>query len=82
MKDPYPENKKELILTPKNLEKVFRDFGKNPPQSTKNVFSQSHNFIPGADQNSSKGIKEKTDSFGTISKDITKTILTQMNNKV
>ena len=82
------QEKIELTLTPKNLEKIFKDFSKHPPQSTKNAISQSHTFVGGSqglkslDKNSSQGIKEKKDSFGMISKDITKTILTQMNNKV
>ena len=31
------QEKIELTLTPKNLEKIFKDLSKNPPQSTKNV---------------------------------------------
>ena len=79
------QEKIELTLTPKNLEKIFKDFSKNPPQSTKNAISQSHTFVGGSQGLKSfdtQGIKEKKDSFGMISKDITKTILTQMNNKV
>ena len=76
----------QITLTPKNLQKILKDFGKIPPQSTKNVFSQSQNFGTDPQMKSIEknpvAFKEKTDSFGSINKEITKTILTQMNNKV
>jgi len=71
-----------LTLTPKNLQTFLKDFNKIPPQSTKTAVSQSHTFGQKSSlEKNPQAFKEKTESFGNINKDITKTILTQMNNK-
>lgn len=73
----------QIILTPQSFQKVLKDFEKNIVQSSKNSVSQNPSFgTSGQFKQQSKNLKEKTESFGIINKDISKTILTQLNNKV
>lgn len=61
----------------------LRDFSKNPPQTTKNDPSKSHAFGGEKPPSISSGaFKEKKENFGNINKNITKSILDQMNTKV